>query len=128
MDYEYRHFDGYPRPRRTGLIVSLFLLLLGVVWIDLYDVPNGLRRLACDIQVTPWRGIVRSPRFYWALPILLMEVAFWIRLLIWVWPRRDLARPVASDWVLIVLMILLGTGITLYAVAALQPAPWNVCP
>ena len=80
-DYDYRHFDGYPRPRRVGLIVFLFFVFLGVVWIDLYDVPNGLRRLACDIGVTPWHRIVRSPRFYWALPVLVAEIAIWIRLL-----------------------------------------------
>ncbi len=127
MQYEYRHFDGYPRPRRIGLIISLALVLTGVVWIDLYDVPHGLLGLACDVHMTPWRGILTSPKVYWALPILIAEVAFWIRLLVWIWPARALARPVLSDWLLVVLVFLLGAGISLYAVAALQPAPWHSC-
>jgi hypothetical protein len=127
MQDNYRHFDGYRRPRRFGLIIALTIAAIGVLWIDLYDVPHGLTSLACDFHVTPWRGIITSPKFYWALPILLAETAFWIRLVIWVWPVPALAKPVFSDWILVVLILLLGVGITLYGFAALQPAPWNSC-
>jgi hypothetical protein len=127
VHYEYRRFDGYPRPRRLGLILTLAVILAGVVWIDLYDVPHGLRSLACDVRVTPWREIFASPKFYWGLPILLAEMAFWIRVLIWIWPVPDLSRPTLSDWALVILVFLLGTGISLFAIAALQPAPWHAC-
>jgi hypothetical protein len=72
-------------------------------------------------------GDYHVAEFYWALPILLAETAFWIRLVIWVWPVPALAKPVFSDWILVVLILLLGVGITLYGFAALQPAPWNAC-
>jgi len=127
MRYDYRRFDGYPRPRRLGLILTLIVILAGVTWIDLYDVPHGLRSLACDVRVTRWQDIVASPKFYWALPILVAEMAFWIRLLIWIWPVQDFCRPALSDWVLVILVFLLGTGISLFALAALQPAPWHGC-
>ena len=126
--YEHRRFDGYPRPRRLGLILTLAVVLAGVAWIDLYDVPQGLRGLACNIRFTPWRAIFASPKFYWALSILAAEMAFWIRLLIWIWPVPNLSRPALSDWALVILVLLLGIGISLYAIAALQPAPWHACP
>ena len=90
--------------------------------------PRGLASLACDVRVTPWSGIVTSPKFYWALPVLLAEIAFWLRLLVWLWPAPELDKPVPSDWILLLLVFLLGLAIALYAVAALQPAPWNACP
>ena len=127
MTYEQRHYDGYPRPRRFGLIVSLCLILAGTAWIDLYDVPHGLGSIACAFRITSWSSIISSPRVYWCLFILLAEFAFWIRLLAWLWPVRALARPVISDWLLVILVFLLGAGLLLYAVAAMQPGPWQAC-
>ncbi len=127
MTYEQRRYDGYPRPRRFGLIVTLCLILAGTVWIDLYDVPHGLRSLACNFRITSWSGILRSPKLYWAFFILLAEFAFWVRLLAWLWPLRALTKPVLSDWALVILVFLLGVGLMLYAVAALQPGPWHAC-
>jgi len=109
------------------LLIFLALMFVGTVWIDIYDVPQGFARLDCDFRVTPWNYILTSPKFYWALPIFLLEFAFWIRLLVWLWPVRALAKPVLSDWILLLLVFLLGSGIGLYAVSALQPAPWNSC-
>ena len=127
MNYEQRRYDGYPRPSRIGLIITLCLVLAGTVWIDLYDVPEGLRRIACDFGVTSWQRMLTLPKIYWALPILLAEMAFWVRLLVWLWPVPKLAKPVPSDWVLILLVFLLGVAISLYSVAALQPGPWYTC-
>jgi hypothetical protein len=109
------------------LIIVLIFVLAGTIWIDAYDVPHGLRSFACDFRVTSWHGILTSPKFYFALPILIAELAFWVRLLVWLWPAPALARTVASDWMLVALVFLIGSAITFSAVAALQPAPWNAC-
>ncbi len=124
---EQRHYDGYRRPSRIGLILTLLLILAGTVWIDLYDVPYGLRSLACDFRVTGWHGILTSPKLYFGAPVLLAELAFAIRLVVWIWPSPALAQPTLSDWVLILVVSALAVGLLLYQLAALQPAPWHAC-
>jgi hypothetical protein len=122
-----RHYDGYRRPPQAGLIVSLLLLLAGIVWIDSYEVPFGLRNLACDIQVTPWSGILASPKLIFGLPLLLAETLVWGWIIIWIWPVAALAKPVPADWLLVGIVFLLGASLLIFQVAALQPAPWHQC-
>jgi hypothetical protein len=127
MSERRRHYDGYQRPSRIGLIVSLALFLAGTLWIDASEVPFGLRSLACDFRVTPWSGILTSPKFFFALPILVAELVVWGWIIIWIWPVRALARPVISDWLLVALVFLVAGSLYIFQVAALQPAPWHQC-
>jgi hypothetical protein len=122
-----RHYEGYRRPPQSGLILALLLLLAGAIWIDIYEVPFGLRSLACDFHVTPWRGILASPKFIFALPLLIAELVVWAWILIWIWPVPALAKPTPADGLLVGIVFLLATSLFIFQIAALQPAPWHLC-
>jgi len=122
-----RHYEGYRRPPQAGLIVALLLLLAGTVWIDAYEVPFGLRSLACDFRTTPWRGILASPKFIFALPVLVAEFLVWAWILLWIWPVPALARPTPADWLLVGIVFLVAVSLYIFQIAALQPAPWHPC-
>ena len=122
-----RHYTGYHRPPRAGLIVALLLLLAGAVWIDIYEVPFGLRSLACDFHTTPWSGILASPKFIFALPVLIAEFFVWGWILLWIWPVSALAKITPADWLLVGIVFLLAGSLLIFQVAALQPAPWHQC-
>lgn len=122
-----RHYEGYRRPPQAGLIVALFLFLAGTVWIDIYEVPFGLRSLACDFHTTPWPGILTSPKFLVALPLLILELLVWGWILLWIWPVPSLAKPTAGDWLLVGLVFLIAASLYIFQIAALQPAPWHQC-
>jgi hypothetical protein len=122
-----RHYEGYSQPPHPGLIVALLLMLAGTIWIDIYEVPFGLRSLACDFRATPWRGILVSPKFFFAFPLLIAELLVWGWIVVWIWPVPALRRPAASDWSLVGVVILLAGALLIFQVAALQPAPWHQC-
>jgi hypothetical protein len=121
-----RHYEGYRRPPRTGLIVALLLLLAGTVWKDFYEVPFGLRSLVCDFRTTPWSGILTSPKFIFALPLLIAELIVWGWILIWIWPVPALTTPTAVDWLLVGIVFLVAASLYIFQVAAtfaLAPVP-----
>lgn len=122
-----RHYEGYRRPPQAGLIVVLLLLLAGTAWIDVYEVPFGLRSLACDFHTTPWSGIRTSPKFIFALPLLIAEFFVWAWILVWIWPVPTLAKPAPSDWLLVGIVFSVAVSLYIFQVAALQPAPWHPC-
>lgn len=122
-----RHYDGYRRPPQAGLIISLLLLLAGAIWIDIYEVPFGLRSLACGIHATPWRGLLTSPRLALGVLLLTAELIVWVWILIWIWPVSALAKPTAADWLLVGVVFLLAASLYIFQIAALQPPPWRQC-
>jgi len=122
-----RHYEGYRRPAQTGLIVALLLLLGGIVWIDAYEVPFGLRSLGCDIRTTPWSGILASPKIIFGLPLLIAESIVWAWILVWIWPVSALSRPTPADWFLVGIVFLVAAALLVFQVAAFQPAPWHQC-
>jgi hypothetical protein len=105
----------------------LALFLAAMLWVDWYEVPFGLRSLACDIRVTPWRDVLTSPKLFLVLPILLAELLVWGWIMIWIWPVRALSEPMPSDWILLVLVFLVAAALYIFQIAALQPAPWHQC-
>jgi predicted transporter len=109
------------------MVVALLVLLAGLIWIDVYEVPFGLRSLACDIRVTPWRGILASPKVIFGLPMLIAESLVWAWILICIWPMPALSKPTAADWLLVVIVFLLAAAFLIFQVAAFQPAPWHQC-
>ena len=122
-----RHYEGYRHPPRAGLIVALMLLLACIIWIDIYEVPFGLRSLACDFHTTPWSGIVASPKFIFALPLLIAELVVWAWILLWIWPLPALVKPTPADWLLAATVFLVAASLYIFQIAALQPAPWHQC-